>query len=238
MKKIVKVLAAVISCMAIVVACLPTITDAKAVISKEAAADICEIYNVMAEIDYAGFRLDLDREDDEAYYFHYYEVVDNGEFSHTATLNWYKVDKKTGDLYDDIMRELLLDFDYAGKEENAYWIEFTGYDDCVCSSLSKCEAYTSSSAPKKITLNGNVKKADRLMDCSIARDTKMTAKTFKVAKNCQYVTWEDTETIVKYKKAIKPIVKYADNKNRINMSGIDTRMKIKNGKIVKIIYSA
>lgn len=44
----------------------------------------------------SGLKLNYDHEADGKYVFQYFEVVGEGNDSHTATLGWYQVDKKTG----------------------------------------------------------------------------------------------------------------------------------------------
>lgn len=44
----------------------------------------------------SGLKLNFDHEADGKYIFQYFEVVGEGNDSHTATLAWYQVDKKTG----------------------------------------------------------------------------------------------------------------------------------------------
>ncbi len=49
----------------------------------------------------SNFKLEFDHDDGDAYVFHYYEVVDHGDGDgHTATLGWYAVDSKTGEVTD------------------------------------------------------------------------------------------------------------------------------------------
>ena len=43
------------------------------------------------------FHLDFDHEEDGCYVFHFFEVVTNEDESHTATVDWFTVDPKTGE---------------------------------------------------------------------------------------------------------------------------------------------
>lgn len=53
-----------------------------------------------SEPDDSNFKLQLDHEDGDIYVFHYYEMVNDGGGGHTATLGWYAVDSKTGEVTD------------------------------------------------------------------------------------------------------------------------------------------
>lgn len=53
-----------------------------------------------SESEESNFKLELDHEDGDIYVFHYYELVNDGDGGHTATLGWYAVDSKTGEVTD------------------------------------------------------------------------------------------------------------------------------------------
>jgi len=48
----------------------------------------------------SNFTLQYDHDDGDKYIFHYYEMVNDGDGGHTATLGWYAVDSKTGEVTD------------------------------------------------------------------------------------------------------------------------------------------
>jgi len=75
-------------------AILPTSDNPDALISKDEA--IAKIKSLPKVIEYLKIVpkavIEIDSEEDDSYSVHVYEIKDN----HTATFNWFTVDKKTG----------------------------------------------------------------------------------------------------------------------------------------------
>src|SRR5699024_3977176 len=53
-----------------------------------------------SESEDSNFKLQVVHEHGDKYVFHYYEMVNDGDGGHTATLGWYAVDSKTGEVTD------------------------------------------------------------------------------------------------------------------------------------------
>ena len=61
--------------------------------------DLDELEKIFAERYEPPFYCDLDHIDEDGnYVFHLYEVVDNGDEQHTATVEWYTINPYTGDV--------------------------------------------------------------------------------------------------------------------------------------------
>lgn len=49
---------------------------------------------------YVASNIEVDSVDNKYYIIHVYDIIDNGDESHTATTGWYKVNKYTGEIID------------------------------------------------------------------------------------------------------------------------------------------
>ena len=66
---------------------------------KEAKYDLNDLEEIFTESYKPPFHCDMDHIDEDGnYVFHLYEVVDNGDEQHTATVEWYTVNPYTGDV--------------------------------------------------------------------------------------------------------------------------------------------
>ncbi|MBR6147057.1 MAG: hypothetical protein IKQ44_01740 [Lachnospiraceae bacterium] len=66
---------------------------------EEVMYDLDELEKIFAERYEPPFYCDLDHIDEDGnYVFHLYEVVDNGDEQHTATVEWYTINPYTGDV--------------------------------------------------------------------------------------------------------------------------------------------
>lgn len=73
------------------------ITEAKALDLVKNLPEVKAFFKNVGKSKIASATIDVDRKEGNAYVVHVYEVVSDGpDSSHTATMNWYHVDIKTG----------------------------------------------------------------------------------------------------------------------------------------------
>lgn len=73
------------------------ITEAKALELVKNLAEVKTFFKNVGKSKVATPTIDVDRKEGNAYVVHVYEVVSDGpDSSHTATMNWFHVDIKTG----------------------------------------------------------------------------------------------------------------------------------------------
>ncbi|HBU28071.1 TPA: hypothetical protein DEB00_03080 [Candidatus Uhrbacteria bacterium] len=81
-------------------------SDADGVTQDEAQLEVesrTEVQKYMADLNKLGSKAQITAEDlGDEWNVHVYEIVINGDSSHTATFGWYRVNKKTGEVKTDM----------------------------------------------------------------------------------------------------------------------------------------
>ena len=77
-----------------------TISEAQALSKVRERTEVVKYEAVLTK---AGKKVTFEVEDgDDSWSVHVFEIVSDGESSHTATFGWYSVDKKTGEIQKDL----------------------------------------------------------------------------------------------------------------------------------------